>query len=172
MDIRFKSLENIKRSEIADMIDVELDSRSAIDAVMCNSLVAVWDDADIDEEQSVTSYHFGFLQSFEFDGLNLKFVIMRVNSPIAIDYDVPYQHAAVVKSGRCPKVFMNDGSVESIGRLVGAKRCDDKAHCTVRLADTQDNFYRYKPCTHEQLVECCRIELGIDQSKKTEHADV
>lgn len=136
-------------------------------------LVAVWDKANLDEDLRPVTFHFGFLVGFAFDGNKTQYRVLRVNAISGESFECEYDFAAPLNEECCPKVFYNNGQLQSVGYLVGAVSNEHTQDydCLIRTAPFRTE-HRYTNCKASGMVEVCDIVLGLDKSKKQEQADV
>lgn len=143
------------------------------DLVQKHALVAVWDKASLDDDLRPANFAFGFLVGFSFDGNETKYKVLRVNTCSDDSFVCEYDFAAALNEECCPKVFYNNGTLQSVGYLVGAtEEPNTKDYdCFVRTAPFRTER-RYTNCKASKMVELCDIKLGLDKSVKQEQADV
>lgn len=132
-------------------------------------LVAVWDKASLDDDLRPDNFAFGFLVGFSFDGDSIKYRVLRVNTVSDESFVCEYDFAAPLNVECCPKVFYNNGQLQSVGFLVGAVSNPNTQDydCLIRTAPFRTE-QRYTNCKASGMVELCDIKLGLDKSVKQE----
>lgn len=132
-------------------------------------LVAVWDKASLDDDLRPDNFAFGFLVGFSFDGDSTKYRVLRVNTVSDESFVCEYDFAAPLNEECCPKVFYNNGQLQSVGFLVGAVSNPNTQDydCLIRTAPFRTE-HRYANCKASTMVELCDIKLGLDKSVKQE----
>lgn len=132
-------------------------------------LVAVWDKASLDDDLRPANFAFGFLVGFSFDGDSTKYRVLRVNTCSDDSFVCEYDFAAPLNEDCCPKVFYNNGTLQSVGYLVGAVSNPNTQDydCLIRTAPFHTE-HRYANCKASGMVELCDIKLGLDKSVKQE----
>lgn len=172
MNFQFKALEKYNSFKKLSK-DIGLPVGHDAELVTKHILVAVWDKASLDEDLRPVNFAFGFLVGFSFDGANTKYRVLRVNTRSDDSFVCEYDYAAPLNEECCPKVFYNNGQLQSVGYLVGAAPNPNTQDydCLIRTAPFRSER-RYTNCKASGMVEVCDIELGLDKSKKQEQADV
>lgn len=172
MNFQFKALEkytSFKKLSKDIGAPVGLDD----ELVTKHVLVAVWDKGSLDDDLRPASFDFGFLIGFSFDGDSTKYRVLRVNTVGDESFVCEYDFAAPLNEECCPKVFYNNGQLQSVGYIVGAVSNPNTQDydCLIRTAPFRSE-HRYTNCKASGMVEVCDIKLGLDKSKKQELADV
>lgn len=171
MNFQFEAL---KKYTSYKKLSKDLDNPVGLHAehVLRHALVAVWDKADLDDDSRPYNFAFGFLLSFSYDGNGAKYKVLRVNAYSDDNFVCEYDFATPLKEECCPKVFYNDGQLQSVGYLVGADEDPTaKDYDCIVLTSPSATEYRYTDCKASGMVEVCDIKLGLDKSKKQEQAD-
>lgn len=172
MNFQFKALEkynSFKKLSKDISAPIGLDT----DLVQKHALVAVWDKASLDDDLRPANFAFGFLVGFSFDGNETKYKVLRINTYSDGSFVCEYDFAAALNEECCPRVFYNNGTLQSVGYLVGANEepNTEDYDCVVRTAPFRTER-RYTNCKASRMVEVCDIELGLDKPMKQEQADV
>lgn len=172
MNFQFKALEKYNSFNKLSK-DIGLPVGLDGELVTKHVLVAVWDKASLDEDLRPANFAFGFLVGFSFDGDNTKYRVLRVNTCSDGSFVCEYDYAAPLNEECCPKVFYNNGQLQSVGYLVGAVPDPNTQDydCLIRTAPFHSERH-YANCKASTMVELCDIKLGLDKSKKQEQADV
>lgn len=172
MNFQFKALEKYNSFKKLSK-DIGLPVGHDAELVTKHILVAVWDKASLDEDLRPANFAFGFLLGFSFDGDNTKYRVLRVNTCSDDSFVCEYDYAAPLNEECCPKVFYNNGQLQSVGYLVGAVPDPNTQDydCLIRTAPFRSER-RYTNCKASRMVEVCDIKLGLDKSVKQEQADV
>lgn len=172
MNFQFKALEKYNSFK---KLSKDIGAPIGLDAelVTKHALVAVWDKTSLDDDLRPANFAFGFLVGFSFDGNETKYRVLRVNTCSDDSFVCEYDFAAALNEDCCPKVFYNNGTLQSVGYLVGAiEEPNTKGYdCVVRIAPFRTER-RYANCKASRMVEVCDIKLGLDKSVKQEQADV
>lgn len=172
MNFQFEAL---KKYTSYKKLSKDLDDPVGLDAelVVKHALVAVWDKADLDDDLRPCDLAFGFLVGFSYDGNGAKYKVLRVNAYSDDSFVCEYDFATPLKEECCPKVFYNNGQLQSVGYLVGAVEDPNTQDydCVVRTAPFATE-QRYAHCKASTMVELCDIKLGLDKSKKQEAKNV
>lgn len=172
MNFQFKALEKYNSFK---KLSKDIGAPIGLDAELVTKhiLVAVWDKASLDDDLRPANFAFGFLVGFSFDGNETKYKVLRVNTCSDESFVCEYDFAAALNEECCPKVFYNNGKLQSVGYLVGAtEEPNTKDYdCFVRTA-TFRTERRYTNCKASRMVEVCDIKLGLDKSLLQEQADV
>lgn len=172
MNFQFKALEKYNSFK---KLCKDIGAPIGLDAELVTKhvLAAVWDKASLDEDLRPANFAFGFLVGFSFDGDNTKYRVLRVNTCSDDSFVCEYDYAAPLNEECCPKVFYNNGQLQSVGYLVGAVSNPNTQDydCLIRTAPFRSE-HRYTNCKASGMVEVCDIVLGLDKSKKQDQADV
>jgi hypothetical protein len=166
MNFQFESL---KKYTSFKKLSKDLGTPIGLDAELVTKhvLVAVWDKASLDDDLRPANFAFGFLVGFSFDGDSPKYSVLRVNTYSDDSYVCEYDFAAPLNEDCCPKVFYNNGQLQSVGYLVGAVSNPNTQDydCLIRTAPFHSEC-RYANCKASGMVELCDIKLGLDKSVK------
>ena len=172
MNFQFKALEKYTSFK---KVSKDIGAPIGLDAELVTKhvLVAVWDKVSLDDDLRPTTVDFGFLVGFSFNGDETKYRVQRVNTCNGNNFECEYDFAAPLNEDCCPKVFYNDGRLQSVGYLVGAVENPNTQDydCCIRIAPFRTER-RYANCKASSIVEVCDIKLGLDKSVKQEQADV
>ena len=156
-------LEALKKYTSFKKLSKDIGAPIGLDAELVTKhiLVAVWDDP--------ANFAFGFLVGFSFDGDSTKYRVLRVNTCSDDSFVCEYDFAAPLNEECCPKVFYNNGQLQSVGFLVGAVSNPNTQDydCLIRTAPFHSER-RYANCKASGMVELCDIKLGLDKSGKQE----
>ena len=168
MNFQFKAL---KKYTSFKKLSKDIGAPIGLDAELVTKhiLVAVWDKASLDDDLRPANFAFGFLVGFSFDGDSTKYRVLRVNTCSDDSFVCEYDFAAPLNEDCCPKVFYNNGQLQSVGYLVGAVSNENTQDydCLIRTAPFHSE-HRYANCKASGIVELCDIKLGLDKSNKQE----
>jgi len=168
MNFQFEAL---KKYTSFKKLSKDLGTPIGLDAELVTKhvLVAVWDKASLDDDLRPTDFAFGFLDGFSFDGDSIKYRVLRVNTCSDDSFVCEYDYAAPLNEDCCPKVFYNNGTLQSVGYLVGAvsNQNTQDYDCLIRTAPFHTE-HRYANCKASGMVELCDIKLGLDKSNNQE----